>query len=150
MAKGRFLSCRTFPILVSCLARVRILGYDDGCLSGGGFRVFGIESVSHRRVVCIAMGALLAYMGGLPIPPRTFLEEFYFADGLIARGNQHRSGRPASAPGCHVTAAHPAITDGDGDHHHPLALQDRGHLFAHRRQDGMNSFGRLFPGTLVH
>lgn len=99
-------------------------------------------------------GSLVSIYGWSPLPtPPTFLEEFYFADGLIVRGNQHRSGRPASAPGCHVTAAHPAITaaDGDGDHHHPLALQDRGHLFAHRSQDGMNSFGRLFAGwTLLH
>lgn len=102
-------------------------------LSRDGFRVFGIESVSHLE----ADGSLVSIFSGTP---HLLLEEFYFADGFIIRAKQPRSRRPASASGWNVATAHPAAIT-DGDHHHLLALQHRRHLFAYRGQNGMNSFG---------
>lgn len=111
-----------------------------------GFRIFGIESVSHHRVRA-PMEALLAHSVPVVRPPAAPSKEFYFADGLIIRGKYRR---PASAPGCHVATAQPTTTGRD-HHHYLLALQQRSHLFAHRVQNGMNSFGGcgwLFVGRL--
>lgn len=81
----------------------------------GGFQIFGIESVSHR-VRVIRDGSLVSISW---VPITLPLEEFYFADGLIFRGEHHPGRRPASAPGCHVATAHPAAITG-WRHQQPL------------------------------